>query len=109
MSSYPSFTGQSTSAALVLHEPSHENDYKLDSHLGAEESVALPAANKALIGANLGSKEAGDNTRLLGSSVKRQMPAVGKLEDADAVLDGEVSLAAAAGASDDETASAAVY
>lgn len=76
--------------------------------LGAEDPVALPAANEALILADLSSKEAGQNTRLLEPGVQSQMPAVGELEDAHALLGGEVTLCAVSARGDDEGIAAAV-
>jgi hypothetical protein len=54
--------------------------------LGAVETVAEPAASEALVRADLASIEACEHSRLLQSIVKAEMPSVGELIDADALL-----------------------
>lgn len=76
-------------------QPSHV------SPLGAVKTIALPTSIEALIGANLRRIEPRQHTRLLQPTVQAQVPSVGELIDANALLRRrEVVLRPAAGSSD---------
>lgn len=79
------------------------------SPLGAVKTIALPASIKALVRTNLRSIESRQHTRLLQPTVQTQVPSVGELTDANALLRRrEVVLRPAAGSSDHGAATRAV-
>jgi hypothetical protein len=78
--------------------------------LGAEETVAEPAASVALVGADLTDKETRKHSRLLQSGVKAQVPSVGELGNANTLLlRREVTLAARSIRADGSSGTRAVY
>jgi hypothetical protein len=79
------------------------------SLLGAEETVAEPAASVALVGADLTDEEARKHSRLLRSGVEAQVPSVGELRNANTLLlRREVTLAARSVRTDSSSGTRAV-
>jgi hypothetical protein len=77
--------------------------------LGAVETVAEPVASVALVGADLTNGETRKDSRLLQSVVKGQVPSVGDLKNANALLlRREVTLAARSAGADGSSGTRAV-